>query len=252
MISKLKKLQCKRYFLFCVVVPFLFSCTKLDNYDEPNATVKGRLVDANTNTPFVGGAYIELIETTWDPGSGQKVIPINLAIKPFGYGMESTNGCFLNTRIFDATYNITPIGAFFPANTISGKQVSGEVDLGDIKVTPVLYIDNFTVTPIGDLKVKITYTINRPSTGTSTPKVQLSTCAISDNPYMGVNSAVTPISKDWSKTPDANIIGIEQVEELSVRKGGIYYVNVTATAYDDNVNTMKYANVTEIVKITVN
>ncbi len=86
------------------------SCSmfELDNYDIPNETIRGEVVDAETGEPVYTdqgseGIRVRLTELSWDD---------NVTPNPDFYCMP--DGTFQNTKIFKGNYNVRIDGPFIP------------------------------------------------------------------------------------------------------------------------------------------
>lgn len=106
-IQNMKKIA--PYILICILASFT-SCGlfEMDNYDEPNETLQGEVVDIATGEPVLTdqgseGIRVRLTETSW----GDNVTP-----NPDFYCMP--DGTFQNTKLFKADYNIRIDGPFIP------------------------------------------------------------------------------------------------------------------------------------------
>ncbi len=96
------------YIAFCLIGVTAGSCSKLDNYDAPEETIKGAVIDASTGKPLQGeasgevgvGTRIKLLELSWSDNP----TPYYVATKQ--------DGSFTNTKIFKGKYKISAEGAF--------------------------------------------------------------------------------------------------------------------------------------------
>src|SRR5688572_2861936 len=88
------------------------ACGKMDNYQEPEETLTGRLIDVGTGQPIQlesggGGAQIRYHDLTWGQQTGNAVIPREFNVKP--------DGSFNNTKFFEGEYKLYPWnGPFVP------------------------------------------------------------------------------------------------------------------------------------------
>lgn len=135
------------YITFFSVLLFFSACsTELDNYDEPDATIRGSIINSNTGEPLqteVGdrGTRLKLLELSWSDNP----TPLYL------YSMQ--DGTYNNNKIFGGTYNIIPEGAFVPliqtnseGDTIVDDSKTIEVPSGgvttvDFEIEPFLEVD---------------------------------------------------------------------------------------------------------------
>ena len=87
----------------------LTSCSlfQLDNYDAPEETLRGKVVDAKTGEPVLTdqgaeGIRVRLTEPSWEGN----VTPLDFNCRP--------DGTFQNTKLFEADYNVRVDGPFVP------------------------------------------------------------------------------------------------------------------------------------------
>ncbi|GHT73438.1 hypothetical protein AGMMS50262_04550 [Bacteroidia bacterium] len=131
------------YILASVICMTFYAC-EFDNYDLPNETLTGKIIDkvtgqtlqtdAGGNGTNGNGIRIELLEYSWSDN------PL-----PY-YFYCKQDGSFNNTKIFKGNYRVNPEGAFVPLIQYDdeGKIVSDQSRTLDIKgVTEV----NFEVEP---------------------------------------------------------------------------------------------------------
>lgn len=115
------------------------SCSKFDNYKAPDQTVKGIVTDAGTgkgvqsevtttDNSMTAGTRIRLVETSWSPTATAQFLA------------SHQDGTFINTKLFEATYTMTPEGAFVPVapKTV---EVKGGVTEVNFQVEPYLRIE---------------------------------------------------------------------------------------------------------------
>jgi hypothetical protein len=127
--------------VFCTLLFTLFSFSscdlfKLDNYDEPEETLQGEVVDAVTGERVLTdqgseGIRVRLTELSWGP---------NVTHNPDFYCMS--DGSFQNTKLFEGTYNISIDGPFIPLarEDERGVPLADETKTMDIKgVTKVKF-----------------------------------------------------------------------------------------------------------------
>lgn len=151
-----------RFYLLCmaILVLTLSSCEK-DNYEGPDATIQGQILDPSGNPlqfdQGQGSMKIKMEELTWITEQGGKAItPTYLAVKQ--------DGSYLNTKIFSGKYVMTPIeGPFFPYD-IAGDTVDiyGSVTKS-FTVTPyqtVEWVEEPFINAEGYIQATIKYTSN--------------------------------------------------------------------------------------------
>lgn len=115
--------------LFCLATASFNSCT-IDNFAEPQETLKGRVVDAATGDLVLTdqgseGTRIRLRELSWK----ETKVPDNFDF----FCMKE--GIFQNTKIFSGHYNVRIDGAFIPLVRlgITGDTIADETKYIDIK-----------------------------------------------------------------------------------------------------------------------
>lgn len=134
--------------LCCLAIVFFNACNKnkIDNYDEPQETIKGTVVD-NATGEFVltdqgsEGTRVRLNEVSW---TGTRVA------SNFDF-FSMKEGIFQNTKVFKGRYNVRIDGAFIPLLRLStrGDTLANETKVIDIqgvtevefKVQPFLKIE---------------------------------------------------------------------------------------------------------------
>ena len=107
-----------------------FSSCEIDNYDEPQETLKGRVVDTVTGELVLTdqgseGTRIRLRELSWT----ETKVPDN-----FDFNCMK-EGIFQNTKVFSGHYNVRIDGAFIPLlrTTSAGDTIADESKYIDIK-----------------------------------------------------------------------------------------------------------------------
>lgn len=98
----------KKYlYLLLLFVPLVVASCSKDNYDEPQETFYGKIVDKATGKPFQTapggeGVRIRMMEYSWS----ENPLPYDFYAK--------MDGTFNNTKVFAGEYGVTPSGAFVP------------------------------------------------------------------------------------------------------------------------------------------
>lgn len=113
----------------CLAAVSFHSC-EIDNYDEPQETIKGKVIDAATGELVLTdqgseGTRIRLRELSWK----QTAVPDN-----FDFACMK-EGIFQNTKVFAGHYNVRIDGAFIPLvrKTVAGDTIADETKYLDIK-----------------------------------------------------------------------------------------------------------------------
>ncbi|MDR2968252.1 MAG: DUF3823 domain-containing protein [Tannerellaceae bacterium] len=93
--------------ILCLASLSLFSCGEIDNYEEPNSRIEGKLIDAVTGDliPCQGlnGARIQMYEAESTTATSVWV------------GLDGT---YKSERVFSGNYRIIPQGPFLPVDTV--------------------------------------------------------------------------------------------------------------------------------------
>lgn len=153
--NKMSKIMKK--LLFILPIAFLFtSCVffEMDNYDGPNASITGTLLDSKTHEPvpteckfgnFFGGAYMGAPTTgyfsVYEKGTSE-VYGRKLDYEKAQYWHIKYDGTYVNSQIFSGTYRIeSASNNFYPVTKDDVKIVPGENTL-DWEVTPYCRVIN--------------------------------------------------------------------------------------------------------------
>jgi hypothetical protein len=122
--------------LAIAVIMAATACTKIDNYNGPNASFEGNILSSEGGNLLTSGGstQIWLQQIGW---TAPQTIP------------SKFDGTFQDSKLFKSQYRVVPTGgAFWPVTD------TAIVDIGsgtkhDFKVTPYLVLKNFTSTLIG-------------------------------------------------------------------------------------------------------
>jgi hypothetical protein len=151
--------------IFCLAVVSFSSC-KIDNYAEPQETIKGKVVDVVTGDPVLTdqgseGTRIRLRELSW---KGTKV-PDN-----FDFSCMK-EGIFQNTKVFAGHYNVRIDGAFIPLVRLTSKgdtivDESKYIDINGVtetefKVQPFLKLEWIGTPVVSAGKITATFKVTR-------------------------------------------------------------------------------------------
>jgi len=132
----MKKILC--LFLGLIVLS-MSSCFKLDNWDEPDCTIYGTVIDSYTNQPLLSSQndwQFRTWERSWTGHPGGATTNQDLRIKQ--------DGTYQNTKYFAGTYDILPYnGPFWPMDTVKNVKINGKTEL-NFTVTPYLQIKDFS------------------------------------------------------------------------------------------------------------
>lgn len=214
----------------CVLFMLSLVACGMDDFAEPNETLKGAVIDKFTNEPIQteqpNGYRIKLEDIGWS----DTPVPLYFWGKP--------DGTFQNTKVFASKYIITPVeGAFLPVESVT-LDIKGMVEY------------NFTVTPyvsvnVVDIKaenksIKVTYSVtNRGNTNLQEAIVYIGL----NNPNIGMNFSTKSVKRALKNTDS----GVQYMNEISGLTPGTYYVRVAARAQNPN---NRY-NMTRAIKVVL-
>jgi hypothetical protein len=235
----------------------LSSCLKYDNYEGPTETLEGKIVDQDGNPLYVesgGGIRIKLM----DYGYSDTPSEIYLKVK--------MDGTYINTKVFESTYDIVAEGPFVPLMRVdeSGNITSDQTKKG-VKVKGITRVD-FTVEPflitswIGepvlgeDGKLTVQFKVDR---GTADPDFQLDVfdmgLFVSTTKYVGENNYDKERSLKITDSAQATSqLGqtVELTTPIELKSGNTYYVRAGARLNYSTFNGLTY-NYTDVRKISV-
>ena len=235
-----------------LALTFGFTSCEMDNYDEPEARIIGKIVDQN-GQPFQcaqgkGSVSLRITETSYANGDESiVVVPQDLNIKQ--------DGTFENIHLFAGTYTVVPWqGAFFENDDESFAQT---VQLKNGTTSEV----NFTVTPYlslewvkepyldgADGKLKASFRFKRNSkTGYSQPDLLDCCMWISRTQYAGTegDGNYTPNALKITANQEGQEIQLES--KIAIKYSMTYWVRIGARCND---KYQKY-NFTDIKEIKV-
>lgn len=126
------------YIAICLTILTVSSCSKFDNYDGPDQTVRGIVTDLGTGEPIqtevtttdqamIAGTRIKLVEVSFSSTATPQ------------YLGSRQDGTFINTKLFAATYTMIPEGAFVPPAIKTVEVKGGETEV-NFQVEPFLRI----------------------------------------------------------------------------------------------------------------
>lgn len=211
------------------------SCSKLDNYNAPDAGIKGKVIDNVSNKPLQSvqpnGFQIRLIEVNL---KYENPIPIDFWGK--------ADGTYRNTKLFADKYRVIPFnGAFFEPDT----QVVNIHGLATVNftVTPFLELTNVSVTPIEKGAI-VRYQIIKPKK--SNQKIISSESLASRYPNVGHSVFESEVVNNLSSITDDIIESMQFSDTLSgLKTGKVYYVRVAASTNNSN-NRYNYSKIFKI------
>jgi hypothetical protein len=219
------------------------SCLEKDEYDVPDATLTGSVIDVNTGQPIQteqsNGIRIKMEETSWS----DTPVPTYFWVKQ--------DGTFQNTKVFRGTYTVTPVdGPYFP---IEGKsvEINGTTEV-NFEVEPFLNMEITNLEQTGG-NVAVSFKISRSKVSF---KITDARVFVSNIQYVG-NSTFLNNKSGQVLTPSVNLNSIPDETVLAttytlnvvgLESGRTYYLRVGARTND---NVQKRYNYSDIKIITV-
>lgn len=115
----------------------IFTSCEMDNYDGPNASLSGGIIDEKTNelvgTDLMNGSTIRAYEQGWTTESAQTWVIKN-------------TGEYRNDMVFAATYRLEFVDGNFYPFTVDDFKISTGKNTHDFKVTPYIRVLNPSIT----------------------------------------------------------------------------------------------------------
>jgi hypothetical protein len=216
----------------------LFVSCEYDNYEAPDGTLTGSVIDAVTGKPVLteqpNGFRIQYKEISWSETASNQ------------YFWGKPDGTFNYTRLFAGTYEITAVeGAFVASETQTVEIKSGGVTTATFTVTPYVSFSNVSIVKEGAASVKATFTINR-NVSTAEP-VDYRIFASSKTPYIGTNSGGSESDVSLSATP-FSVDDLGKPIEVTLNNyvaGKTYYIRIGARC----ANGSNRYNMTEVITV---
>ncbi len=235
----------------------LGSCLKYDNYDGPNETLEGKIVDKEGNPLWVesgGGIRIKLMDYGWSDNPEELYLKVKM------------DGTYVNTKVFESTYDIVAEGPFVPLvrvdesgnitsdGTKKGVKVKGTTRV-DFEVEPFLKTSWVGEPVLGqDRKLTVQFKVVR---GTADPEFQLDVfdmgLFVSTTRFVGENNYDKERSVKITDSAQATSqLGqtVELTTPVELKSGNTYYVRVGARLNYSLFNGLTY-NYTDVREITV-
>lgn len=213
------------YFLsISVILQMGTSCVSYDNYDAPAETLKGSIVDKNTQEAFQtevsdNGVRIKLMEYSWSDNP-----------TPYYFTVKQ-DGTFNNTKIFKGDYTILPEGAFVPLEPTDTISISGTITR-NFEVEPFLRVKWIGEPVVSGNSISAQVQITR---GTANVSYQQNVIDVylfinSSSPYVGNNNNDNRYSLHLTGTDAQNCVGktITLTTTGSLPTGRTYYIRAGA------------------------
>lgn len=204
-----------RNIIFAAAVAIAVSCT-LDNYDAPDSSLSGRILDADTGDliecDIYNGTTLHYLE---DGYTGLQTAEIKC------------DGTYHIGNMFAGKYRVVPVHTNFELIDTTIIDVAGPTTY-DFEVKPYIRISNVSILKSGGTKVTATFTVTPTSKWNKVAKVALFVHPQSIvGAYMNIDSRELAVS-DPNFTSKVFKIVYDFSESKTVSKGDVLYFRVGA------------------------
>jgi len=242
------KLDIKKIFLILFVIISISGCDmfSIDNYDGPNATLKGVIKDALTG---------ESVQTTIQDGSTLKFKELGWAEGGILTRTVMENGEYQDKLMFAGLYRLEFSDCNFYPFVIEKFEVKKGDNVKDFQVTPYIRVKNVNISQQGN-QIVATFNLQagKPEVRLSKIQIYLSTDMYAGEPYTGFPLSGTSFKQTFTPTIAIDESATYSLSiDLNSNKGYFkykrnYYFRVGALASFSGVGTirMNYAPYTVI------
>jgi hypothetical protein len=209
---------------------------KIDNYEAPNAQVRGSILDAVTRT---------LVETDIQNGSALRVYELGWPTEAAQTWVIKQDGTYQNDLIFAAHYKVEFINGNFYPFTVNDVEFKKGQNTQDFEVTPYIRVKNPSITKEGNT-IKATFSLEAGKPEVKVAAINL--FAFTDiyvgnivkfatsggsqtfSPAATIDGTVYTLTIDLSNTTNANLFKYNRN----------YYFRIGALASVSGVGTVRY------------
>lgn len=212
------------------------ACTKVDNYDGPNASFQGNIIASTGGNLLTsaGSTQIKLQQIGW---TTPQTIP------------SKFDGTFEDTKLFKGSYKVIPTGgAFWPVyDTVT-------VDIGqgtkhDFTVTPYLVIKNFT-TSLDGTTLTLKFDIDAPIVA-GLPTIKDAQPYVNTTRLVGTGASIRDFSDVNAITINKEFVDMSDADKsmtLTVPNlipGRTFFVRV-GVRLSDSYNSSNFSNIVQV------
>ena len=221
--------------LICIIaaVVVLSSCTDWDNYDEPEETLRGQIINAETGDPFqtevgANGVRIRLMEYSWSENP-----------EPFDF-FAMQDGKFNHEKLFEGEYGVQIQGAFVPVDEVV-TNIAGVSEL-NFEVEPFLNIELIGEPVVEKGSISIDYRITR---GTDNVDHQADLSDIwlfvnTSSEFVGDNNFDRSISEQIRRPGEDEMNTVSTFKASGLEGDRTYYFRVAARTNETVAGTRRY------------
>jgi hypothetical protein len=223
-----------------MIVAGMFVSCEVDNYEGPDGTLTGSVIDAVTGNPILteqpNGYRIRYREISWSETATNQ------------YLWGKPDGTFNHTKLFAGTYEVEAVeGAFVGTEPQQIEIKSGGVTTINFTVTPYISFSNFSAVKEGVTSVRVTFTITRNVASAALQDYRV--FASSKTPYVGTNTGGFESDVSLASTPltEADLGKPVTITLSNYMAGKTYYIRAGARC----ANPSNRYNMTEVVTVNM-
>lgn len=224
-----------------------YSCSKIDNYSPPNASISGALLDAKTNDTVPTTNNTNAFGFNYPDGVLNVYQQNYSATASSAQGTSySQNGTYTNNSIFAGTYKAIPVGAFYADTAVLN--VSGNTK-HDFKVTPFVNV-TMQITSVTNASIAISYQVKG-----NDPLQSVTEAAAWLSPSAGVNrfswygSNFNPVDNSSYRDDHGGLSGDASFTRVfsKLQANTTYYIRAGALA--SGKNPQNYWNYSKVYQV---
>ncbi|MDG3581052.1 DUF3823 domain-containing protein [Galbibacter pacificus] len=225
--------------ILLVISLCLFACSEVDNYNGPDSSFEGRIIDETTGEIFVtetGGIQIQLEELSWSETPSPQHIPIK------------EDGTFEDSQLFSGHYLVMPInGPFWPLNQGIELDINGSTS-HDFEVLPYLKIENLEYSLEGNTLV-LNFNLKAPISE-GLPNVLDIKPFVNITNYVGNGATISQYSDpnkiDINAAWDSEMASTTYELRVSDLKAGRKFYARVGARVDDSFKKYNYSQIVEV------
>jgi len=227
----------KKYIWIVFITLLWVGCDELDNYDEPNATLTGQIVDVATGKPLKS-----------EQPNGYRIRYREIADKypnaQYYYFWGKADGTFNNSKMFAAQYEIMPVEGPFVTPEPKIVTIKGKAEV-QFEVIPYLVISEDEISLDATSKtLQVTFKVSKPVDSPANPSTAF--VALTWNPNVSYNTfGATGSGIRTTRTVSADDLGSTlsfNIDISSLTPNHKWYV-VMGCSSSNNTSRFNYSDV---------